>query len=103
MKWEKMEQGELTIYAQKVNSVNEIPETPYKDTLVKVPENQLTELTKLTISEDAEGMVYFEDTVDIKAFYGKPCPVCGGNDFYPLPDGSRVCNRCHPKPRGRNN
>lgn len=28
----------------------------------------------------------------------KPCWVCGSSDFWQRPDGSWLCNRCHPNP-----
>lgn len=32
----------------------------------------------------------------------KPCYVCGGNDWWQLPDGSWRCGRCHPQPAPEN-
>ncbi len=27
----------------------------------------------------------------------KPCPICGGTNFWARADGARICSRCHPK------
>lgn len=72
------------------NSIGENPANP-------------TNLTNPTPAVCESDEIHFEDFVDIKSFHSKPCPICEGNDFYPLPDGSRVCNRCYPKPKGWNN
>jgi len=63
--------------------------------------NQVKEVTKVTSPADVEGTVFFEDSVDTEAFFGKPCPTCGGTKFWMRADGARVCSLCHPKPEGK--